>query len=404
MKILFAATNLPIPANNGQAIRSLSIIQALESSGHQLSFVSFATKGHPEDLHPLSSFCHSIELLEREMTNLTQQADYVRRFGAVLAFRSFSVERFRSGAMRARIQKKLQEGELHLLICDGMFALINVPETKVPIALNCHNVEHVILERYAKLETNPLKKYYATVESLLVRRAERRSCQQASLIMVCSQVDLEILRLLHRDVRAFVVPNVINTNLIRPIEGSSLDSSKPVLLFQGGMDWYPNRDAVEYFIRTILPRVRIQYPETRLTVAGRNPPIKFVEQFRSDPNIEFTGTVPDMRPYLADATVVIVPLRLGGGTRIKILEACAAGKPIVSTRVGAEGLDLRPGKEIILADDPAEFASAIVNLLEDPAQAEAVAKSARAVVLERYDHKTLKKSLDALISSLPLTT
>ena len=170
------------------------------------------------------------------------------------------------------------------------------------------------------------------------------------------------------------------------------------------MDWYPNRDAVEFFARAILPRVRAKCPDVRLIVAGRNPPNQFVEQFRSDRKIEFTGTVPDMRPYLAAATVVIVPLRVGGGTRIKILEACAAGKPIVSTSVGAEGLDLEPGKEIILADDPREFARSVVNLLQHPARSEAVARSARAAVVERYSHVTLKKSLDALISSWSLET
>jgi glycosyltransferase involved in cell wall biosynthesis len=400
MKILFVATNLPVPPNNGQAIRSLSIIQALESSGHELSFISFANKGGMENLHPLSSFCRSIDLLEREMINLTQQADYLRRIGFLLALRSFSVERFRSVAMREKIQNKLQTTRFDLILSDGIYALTNVPQTKVPIALNCHNIEYAILERYSQLERNPLKQYYAKIESHLMRIAERHRCHRAALALVCSQVDLEILRMLHSDLPVFVVPNVIDTDLIRPVEGSIRQSSNPVLLFQGGMDWYPNRDAVEYFIRMILPRVRTDCPKARFIVAGRNPPAQFIEKFRSDPLIEFTGTVPDMRPYLAAASVVIVPLRLGGGTRIKILEACAAGKPIVSTSIGAEGLNLEAGKEIILADNPAEFARSVINLLQDPARCEVLARSSRSAVVERYSHLTLKQSLDALISNL----
>jgi polysaccharide biosynthesis protein PslH len=401
VKILFVATNLPIPSNNGQAIRSLSIIQALESSGHELTFVSFANKGRPADLRPLSSFCRSIDLLEREITNLTDQKDYLRRIGFLLAFSSFSVGRFRSKAMREKIQDHLQMGNYDLIICDGIYIVINVPETNVPIALNCHNVEYMILERYARLERNPLKKYYAALESYFMRIAERRSAHRASLAMVCSQVDLRILRLLRPDLPIFVVPNVVDTDLIHPKERSPLDSKDPVLLFQGAMDWYPNRDAVEYFTRAILPRVRTECPKVRFIVAGRNPPAQFIEQFKSDPMIKFTGTVPDMRPHLDAATVVIVPLRLGGGTRIKILEACAAGRPVVSTSVGAEGLNLEAGKEIILADDPVEFARSVVNMLQDPARSDAVARSSRAAVTERYSHLTLKKSLDVVIASVP---
>src|SRR5271156_4290316 len=166
------------------------------------------------------------------------------------------------------------------------------------------------------------------------------------------------------------------------------------------MDWYPNRDAVEFFARAILPRVRAVFPEARLIVAGRNPPRQFVDQFRSDPKIEFTGTVPEMRPYLSAATVVVVPLRLGSGTRIKILEACAAGKPVVSTSLGAEGLGLAAEKEIILADDPDQFARSVVTLLRDPARRDAIAASARIVILERYSHLALKRSLETVISSL----
>jgi glycosyltransferase involved in cell wall biosynthesis len=303
--------------------------------------------------------------------------------------------------MREKIQEHLQGGRYDLIICDGIHALTNVPETKVPIALNCHFFEHVILEQYARLERNPLKRYYARIESRLMRIVERRSSHRVSRAMVCSEVDLRVVRLLRQDLSAFVVPNVVDTDLIHPVERSSLDGTDPVLLFQGQMDWYPNRDAVEYFVRVILPRVRVECPKVRLIVAGRNPPTQFIERFRSDPMIEVTGTVLDMRPYLAAATLVIVPLRFGSGTRIKILEACAAGKPVVSTSIGAEGLSLEAGKEIILADDPAEFARSVITMLQDPARCDAVASFSRTAVTEHYSHLILRKSLDALISSLP---
>ena len=236
-----------------------------------------------------------------------------------------------------------------------------------------------------------------------MRITERNGCRQIAAAMVCSQIDLEILQKLRPGLSISVIPNVVDTDSIQPVDNTRATGSDPVLFFQGVMDWYPNRDAVEFFARTIFPRVRAECPHARFVVAGRNPPNEFVERFKSDPRIEFTGTVPDMRPYLAAATVVVIPLRLGGGTRIKILEACAAGKPIVSTSIGAEGLDLEPAKEIVVADSPAEFVRWVVNLLRDPARCNGLAKSARKAVVERYSFSTLKRSLDDLLSRIPHT-
>jgi glycosyltransferase involved in cell wall biosynthesis len=299
--------------------------------------------------------------------------------------------------MQATIQGHLKTERFDLIVCDSLYALVNVPQTAVPIVLNCHNVEHLIFERYSRIEKNFFKKSYASVEAHWVRDVERHSCRRAAIAMVCSKVDRETLRQLHANIPIFVVPNAVDTDSYRPDER---DSSQAVLLFQGGMDWYPNRDAVDFFVRGILPMVRAEVPSVRFVVAGRNPPVHFVEKLAVKHGIEFTGTVLDMRPYLSAATVVVVPLRFGSGTRIKILEACAAGKPVVSTNVGAEGLGLEGGKEIILADDPAEFARSVITLLRDRPRRNAIARSARAVVVDRYSHPTLKKNLDELLSTL----
>jgi glycosyltransferase involved in cell wall biosynthesis len=165
------------------------------------------------------------------------------------------------------------------------------------------------------------------------------------------------------------------------------------------MDWYPNRDAVDYFAERILPLVRAECPNVKFVVAGRNPPVQLVGKYRNDHNIEFTGTVPDMRPYLSAATVVVVPLRFGSGTRIKILEAGAAGKPVVSTSIGAEGLNLEHGKEILLADLPAEFARSVIQLLRDSARRDSIGTAARAAIVKHYSERALKCSLRAAISS-----
>jgi polysaccharide biosynthesis protein PslH len=397
MRILFVSTNLPVPPNNGQAIRSLSIVQALASSGHELTFVTFATSVRAESLYPLAAYCREIDLLGLEVANVSQGSAYLRRARCLLSLRSYSIERFRSRQMQARIQDHLRARPFDLIVCDSLYALVNVPQTATPIVLNCHNVEHLIFERYSRIERNFFKKFYATVERQLIRNAERQSCLRAAVAMVCSNVDRGTLHELQPNVPIFVVPNAVDTDSYRPGES---DSSDPVLLFQGGMDWYPNRDAVEFFVRKILPIVREAVPSIKFIVAGRNPPVDFVGELGTKYGVEFTGTVPDIRPYLSAATVVVVPLRFGSGTRIKILEACAAGKPVVSTTVGAEGLGLESDKEIVVADDPADFARAVITLLGDPSRRNTIARSARTVVVDRYSLPTLKRKLDELLSSL----
>jgi len=144
MRILFVSPNLPVPPNNGQAIRSLSIVQALSSSCHELSFVSFKDKDRAETLYPLSLYCREIELLGRDLTNMSQHSDYRRRAGCLLSLKPYSLERFRSEPMQARIQRQMSAKRFDLIVCDGLYALVNIPKTDVPIALNCHNVEYVI--------------------------------------------------------------------------------------------------------------------------------------------------------------------------------------------------------------------------------------------------------------------
>jgi polysaccharide biosynthesis protein PslH len=401
MRILFVSTNLPVPANNGQAIRTLSIVRALASIGHKLTFVSFAPDPRPAMLEPLSSCCRKIDLLGKtgKLTNVSAESDYLGRLVSLLSRTPYSIERFRSVVMRKRIEEHLRQDAFDFILCDSIYALVNVPNTSVPIALNCHNVEHVIFERYAQIEKSLARKWYAGIESRLVGKAERQACHRAALAMACSENDRSGLRRLHPRLPLFVVPNTVDTDCFSSYPNQSPEKGAPVVLFQGGMDWYPNRDAVDYFAQSILPLVRSECPNVKFVVAGRNPPIHFVERYHKDGGIEFTGTVPDMRPYLSMAAVVVVPLRLGGGTRIKILEAGAAGKAVVSTRVGAEGLSLEHGKDILLADHPSEFAYAVIEMLRDAARRQTIGSAARAVVFERYSQTALERSLAAVISS-----
>lgn len=401
MHILFISTHLPVPANNGQSIRTLSIVRALASLGHQTTFVAFTPSVQPSAIEPLASYCCQIDLREKNRTfrNIPDRPNYLGRFRCLLSRRAYSVERFRSGEMQATIGGHLGKGTFDLIVCDSMYALVNVPNTRIPIALHCHNAEHIIFRRYAEVERSPARKCYAAIESLLIRRAERESCDRAVFAMACSENDRTVLRDIGMQKPIFLVPNTVDTDLPPTANRDSHGDGRPIILFHGGMDWYPNRDAVEFFVGKIFPWVCRECPDAKFVVAGRNPPADFVAKFRHHTWIEFTGTVPDMRPYLAAATVVVVPLRMGSGTRIKILEACAMGRAVVSTRVGAEGLHLKGGTEILVADDPKVFARSVVQLLRDPVRRDSIGSAARKIIFEHYSDAALKASLHRALSA-----
>ncbi|HUX66442.1 MAG TPA: glycosyltransferase [Terriglobales bacterium] len=403
MRILFAATKYPLPPTNGQAMRTLSLLQGLAELGHEISYVGFAPETAAGTGEPLTSLCRAVELVRRGggLPNASAGSGIPGRVACVLTGRSYSLSRFRSTPVRGVIARQLRARGFDLLFCDSLYALANVPPTVVPIILNCHNVEHIIFARYARLDASFAKRWYARIEGQAMARAERRACRRAALAMACSEADSALLARLRADLPMTVVPNVVDLDKLAAAAGSPAPSQPPVLLFQGSMDWYPNRDAVEYFADEILPLIRSEYPDVKFLVAGRNPPPALVDRFRALSAVEFTGTVPDMNRYLRAATLAVVPLRLGSGTRIKILEACGAGKAVVSTTVGAEGLALRDGEEILLSDRPADFARCVLTLLRDAALRDAIAAAGRAAVTERYGRPALLANLQAALALLP---
>jgi polysaccharide biosynthesis protein PslH len=400
MRILFISTNVPVPPNNGQAIRNLSILRGLASSGHSITFISFSNKESNERFPLLYDYCSDVITVRKDVANASSKSAYFARVQCMLKLKPYSVERFRSKEMTNAILKALEQ-QVDLILCDGMYALVNLPPTDLPIVLNCHNVEHVIYRRYVEVERNPVRKAYGIFESTLMYKAEFDSLKRATSAMACSEIDRRILREMSPDLRVCVVPNTVDTNALDATETAIREEpEKPVILFQGGMDWYPNRDAVEFFVRQILPRIRDHFPNVRFIIAGRNPPRNFVDKWSKAKNVEFTGTVPDMSPYLAKATIVVVPLRIGGGTRLKILEACAKEKPIVSTTVGAEGLDLIPGVQILLADEPNAFAQTVLDLLKDRTRCVELGRSARRLVVEKYSQSSLHKILENALAGI----
>jgi len=254
------------------------------------------------------------------------------------------------------------------------------PNTR--LILDWHNIESEILARYAENDSNPLRAIYAKRTSALSRNVENELLRLCDAHTVCSEREREVLVAREPGARIEVVGNGVDCDFFRD-DGSGDSESRRDVLFMGRMDYHANIDAAVHFVRTTWPLIRGRRPELRLVIVGANPS-QAVQALRSD-NVVVTGTVDDVRPYYRNALASVVPLRVGGGTRLKVLEAMAAGTPVVSSTLGAEGLAVTDGNDILIADSPESMANAVVSLQTGSPQWQNMIANARRLVRARYD-------------------
>jgi glycosyltransferase involved in cell wall biosynthesis len=278
----------------------------------------------------------------------------------------YSISKYTHPAVSNLIASELSSGRFDVAICDFLHPTLNFPKKlPIPCVLFQHNVESALWHRMATTESNPLRKLSYTLESARMSRYERQTLARFRHIIAVSENDrqqmLDMLKATGETCEITVVPTGVDTKQFQVAAPSS--ATPPRIVFTGSMDWEPNIDAVEYFCGQIWPRILAEFPDAIFQIVGRSPFAKVLRL--ASKSVQVTGTVPSVTDYLRDATVVIVPLRIGGGTRLKIYEAMAMGKALVSTSIGAEGLSFQNGRDLMLADDASSFADAILLLLRD---------------------------------------
>ncbi len=386
MRILFASLAFPFPANKGHRVRNSSLLLGLAREGHRIMLVSFAGE---QDRPFLAQAC---ECCERVVTipppARGRLSELAVRLDAAMERTPCGVKRFHSPEMTAALQQELREQAPDLIISDDIYMYGNLPPAPMPVLLNKHDLTFEIMERYAEHESNPLKRAYVRFEAANVRRWEIESCARADMVLACSERDRQFIQRLCPRAWVATVPNVMDVERYQSVAAGDGQT----LLFIGAMDWHPNQDAVRYFAGQILPRLRQLVPGLRLVVAGRGSSGKLRASLQA-PDIVFTGEVPNMAAQIAAAALCVVPLRIGSGTRLKIIEAAAMGKVTVSTSIGAEGLDFADGKEIALADTPEAFAASVAALLQAPRSRTEMGAAARRRALASYSITALRGSL-----------
>lgn len=396
MRIVWVKANKILPVHSGGDLRSFNILREL-AVHNELVFLSYYDGPVDE--------AYEIELAERlpgalAMNTGRAAGSAVSRgleyLMTVLNKAPYAVSRFASVKVQERLKRCLADPRPDVVVCDFLDAAINFPnELTVPSVLFQHNVESEIWRRHAETETNPAKRMVYGLEFKRTLEYEKAALQRFHHVIAVSEHDRELMSAWVDAARITVVPTGVDLEQYAPDHSRKVLA--PLVTFVGAMDWEPNIDGVEYFCNSIWPAVLAQIPGARFRIVGRNPDRRVLSWASS--SVEVTGRVPSVIEHLREAAVVVVPLRIGGGTRLKIYEAMAAGKAVVSTSVGAEGLDVHAGRDIILEDSPGTFADSIVTLLQDAERRKQIERSA-AELAGRYSWKEVAKTFEAVLARI----
>ena len=361
MRILWVKANKLLPVHSGGDIRSYHIARSL-ASRNELTFFSYYDGPRDDKYeHALAqefpgSVCISTG---REQSIAARFLDYAKRMPSGVPY---AVSRFESAPIKKTLQSWFEEGRFDVAVCDFLDAAVNFPrQMNVLSVLFQHNVESEIWRRHYETEKNPAKRIVYGMESKRILAYENEAVKRFHHVIAVSEHDRSLMSAWVSPQQITVVPTGVDLEQYSP--QFTRKETSPLVMFVGAMDWEPNIDAVEYFCNEIWPSVLSKVPNALFRIVGRNPNRR-VMSFASA-SVEITGRVPSVIEHLREAAVVVVPLRIGGGTRLKIYEAMAAGKAVVSTTVGAEGLDVHPGQDIILEDSGEAFSRWIVMLLND---------------------------------------
>jgi len=398
MRILWLNPNLLLPLDKGGKLRTWHLLRQI-ASRHEVTYLSFADPRSSRDEHDgMREVCRTLETVPRLDEGKQGLAFYAGVLARLPARLPYAIGKYRSREYARRLRHLLDLQPFDLVVCDFLVPAVNMPP-RLPCAsvVFTHNVEAEIWRRHAEAETRPLRRRLLESQWARMGRFEGRTLSRFNLVLAVSDADRCTIGRLYPDVKApvRVVPTGVDTAYFLPSDHEAVEPAR--LVFTGSMDWLPNEDAMLYFTREILPRIREAAPAVTVSIVGREPTAR-VKALAADAGIEVTGSVPDVRPWIRRAAVYVVPLRIGGGTRLKIFEAMAMGKAVVSTSVGAEGLPVSPDHDVLIADDPQAFASAVVALLNDTRRRERLERAARALMLARYDWSVVAAELDDALS------
>jgi sugar transferase (PEP-CTERM/EpsH1 system associated) len=399
VNILWLNAGLLLPLDKGGKLRTWHLMRHL-ARRHQVTYVSFRDPDQPAaDLAGMREVCARLDTIPRRDAAKGSLRFYANAARYLVHRHPYAVAKYRSADYAGRVESLLTSERFDLVVCDFLPPVVNLPRRlPCPCVLFTHNVEADIWRRHTETAGSRLGRALLDRQWRRMLRFEREALERFDLVLAVSENDRDTFLRLYglTPTPMVVVPTGVDTEFFTPPDPAAVDPRQ--LVFTGSMDWLPNEDAMLYFSRDILPRIRRMEPDVTLSIVGRAP-TPAVCRLAEEPGVEVTGRVDDVRPHVGRAAVYIVPLRIGGGTRLKIFEAMAMGRAVVSTAVGAEGLPVVSGRDLLIADEPERFAHAVVRLLRNPQLRGDLERAARRLVGERYDWSAAAAALDEALAS-----
>ena len=393
MKILWVKSDFLHPTTRGGQIRTLELLRALHRR-HKIYYIALDDAAAPEGPARSGEYSSWAEAIPHHAPSKQSPAFALQLAAGLFSPLPVAVARWRSEPMRKRIGELVAKERFDSVICDFLFPAPNIPDLSQAVLFQ-HNVESVIWERRAEHASDPFRRAYLNLQARRMSAFEGDACRRAGHVIAVSQADAVMMRQKFGAERVSQIPTGVDLDYFAPPPGAA--KSVADLVFVGSLDWMPNVDGVEFFVRRALPLIHARFPDAKVALVGRMPPDSVRMWARQDPRILVTGTVPDVRPYLWGSRVSIVPLRIGGGTRLKIYEAIAAGLPVVSTTVGAEGLPLSSPEHISLADSGEEFAAACCALLENETARRRMAQSSLRFIADRFSWDAVARTFEDVL-------
>jgi len=401
LRILWVKAGGLVPLDSGGKIRSYNILRQLAGE-HRVTYFGFHGEQDDAPHAELKGIFERVATCPLKLPAAKSFAELMQYGKELFSREPYAISKYCQPWVGRELRKLVESETYDVMVCDFLVAAGVIPwDLPCPKVLFTHNVEALIWKRHYEVARNPLWKLLSWREWRAMERAEKRYLREADQVLAVSQTDRDFFAQEVPAEKLTVIPTGVDVEYFRPI---TVEEEPNSLVFTGSMDWMPNEDGIFYFAEEILPRIFEKLPNARLSVVGRKPSARLKALAASDPHhLHLTGWVDDIRPYLAQSAVCIVPLRVGSGTRLKIFEAMAMGKALVSTTIGAEGLPVRHGEDVLLADAPEDFANSVVRLLEDAVERRRMGNAARVLVETKYSWASVAKefaaSLERVVAS-----
>jgi glycosyltransferase involved in cell wall biosynthesis len=392
MKLLWVKTDFLHPTTRGGQIRTLELLRQLHRR-HEIHYIAFNDPKEPEGLERATEYCSKAYPIDYQLTDKSSPAFLIELLTGLFSSLPVSIRRCRSTEMKRQLERLIPQERFDCVVCDFLSPAPNIPDLSNCVLFQ-HNVEAIIWKRRTEHAPDPLRRFYLKLQADRMSRYEGEVCGKVRKVIAVSESDAALMREWYGVKLPDAVPTGVDADYFKP-RGPVAPAAD--LVFVGSMDWAPNVDGIEWFEREVLPAILARKPGCTVAIVGRTPPPQIRDLAARHPGVQVTGTVPDVRPWLWGSKISIVPLRVGGGTRLKIFEAMAAGAPVVSTTVGAEGLGAKDGETIRIADRPEDFAAACLELLDDQAERERLRDRALQMVTEKFSWEGVAATFEHLL-------